>query len=87
MVEERSANFEGYGHAGAIHFREDVVRQVRFDVHILDFRKEIIGVGTVVVITEDIESVVLAESLLKFGSKKPQLFIRPKIGNRIKITF
>jgi hypothetical protein len=54
MVEERAAHLERIGHAGAIDLGEDVVRQIRLEVDVLDARQRVGGVRGTVQIAEQL---------------------------------
>src|SRR5271155_4712292 len=86
MIEERRADFERDGHAGAVNFGEDIVGQIRLDVDVLNAREKIIGAGAIVVMAEDIDGIVAGQRLAKFRREKIGLLARTENGDGIEIS-
>ena len=69
VVENRRAQLQRNGHAGAIYFSKNVVRKVGLDVDILNARERVCGVRLIVIFAKYVYGVVSSQTVLEIPSK------------------
>src|SRR5215467_4763565 len=86
VIEEWSTNFQTHGHAGTVHFDQNVVWQVGLHVYILNTGKRVIGISLDIVISQDGARVVTIQTVLKIGRKKPNFLGWAEYGHGVEVT-